>query len=364
MEQENPLGIRAIDHLHFYVHNIEAASARYLRSFGFSRIARARDLCLGVPGSVMCRSDVINQNRITFVFTEPRDQKSEIWRQVAKHGDGVHDIAFLVEDAAWALEEASRRGAAVVVPLQEKFGEIFRWGSIAAYGDVVHTFVERKTSRFAPSYKCYQPITPVFGDKSENSLLMIDHVVANVYSMAKLVEFYKKVFGFRQTQYFDISTPRSALTSIVLEDSEGYIKLPINEPFNPVGAGRSQIQEFLDDYNGPGVQHVALLTHDIISTVRGMQRHGVEFLWVPPMYYDALPGRVGLIEEDLAVLKETKILADRESSDGYLLQIFTRRHPFFEEIIQRKGNSCGFGHGNFQALFEAIEREQILRGTI
>ena len=191
---------------------------------------------------------------------------------------------------------------------------------------------------------------------------MIDHVVANVYSMKEWVKFYERVFGLVQTQYFDIKTPRSALMSMVMEDRDVYIKLPINEPFSEPGGGKSQIQEFLDDYKGPGVQHIAFLTNNIIPTIKEMRRRGVKFLPTPTTYYDdELAKRVGEIDEDIEDLKATSILVDREADDAYLLQIFAKKHPFFEEIIQRKGNSYGFGHGNFQALFEAIEREQVKR---
>lgn len=363
--QKNFLGLKRIDHVHFYVRDLKKAIRRYVDGFNFRIVARATNRSIGLPDTVHCDSIVLNQNRITFVFTQPIGNDGEIAKHVNRHGDGVKDVAFLVEDAKVALEEAERRGARTVVPLQiDCDGQgTFKWGSIAAYGDVVHSFIERKNYRgFAPGYIAERDNRDW---SSEISLLMIDHVVANVYSMKEWVGFYERVFGLVQTQHFDIRTPRSALMSMVMEDRDVYIKLPINEPFNEPGRGKSQIQEYLDDYKGPGVQHIAFLTNNIIPTVKEMRDRGVEFLLTPKTYYDdELAKRVGEIDEDIEKLKETSILVDREADDAYLLQIFANNHPFFEEIIQRKGNSYGFGHGNFRALFEAIEREQIKRGTL
>lgn len=363
--QKNFLGLKRIDHVHFYVRDLDKATDRYIRGFNFHTVAGANNACIGLPYSVPCHSVVLNQNKIVFVFTQPRLNDSEITEHIKKHGDGVKDVAFLVEDAKVALEEAERRGARVVVPLQREMDArgVFSWGSIAAYGDVVHSFIERKKYKegFAPGYR---PEWDSRDWSSDISLLMIDHVVANVYSMKEWVEFYERVFGLVQTQHFDIKTPRSALMSMVMEDRDVYIKLPINEPVNEPGGGKSQIQEYLDDYNGPGVQHIALLTNNIIPTIKEMRHRGVEFLQTPETYYDSLAKRVGEIDEGVDDLKKTSILVDREAEDAYLLQIFAKNHPFFEEVIQRKGNSYGFGHGNFQALFEAIEREQIKRGTL
>lgn len=364
LAQKNFLGLKRIDHVHFYVQDLGEVTKRYIHGFNFHTVARATSRCLGLPYSISCDSIVLNQNRIAFVFTQPWLSNSEITEHIKKHGDGVKDVAFLVEDAGMALEESERRGARIVMPLQTENDPrgTFRWGSIAAYGDVVHSFIERKNyTGFAPGY------TRELDRRdwsSEISLLLIDHVVANVHSMKEWVEFYKRVFGLVQTQHFDIRTPRSALMSMVMEDRDVYIKLPINEPFNEPGGSKSQIQEYLDDYNGPGVQHIALLTNNIIPTIKEMRRRGVEFLQTPETYYDALAERVGKIDEGIEDLKEASLLVDREADDAYLLQIFANNHPFFEEVIQRKGNSYGFGHGNFQALFEAIEREQVKRGTL
>jgi len=346
------------------VRDLEEATKRYINGFNFHIIARATNRSIGLPDLIECDSIVLNQNKIAFVFTQPTKNNSQIAKHIDKHKNGIKDIAFLVENAEVALGEVEKRGAQVVVPLQTKSDNrgTFRWGSIAAYGDVVHSFIERKNyTGFAPWY------TPEIDRRdwsSEISLLMIDHVVANVYSMKEWVGFYERVFGLVQTQHFDIRTPRSALMSMVMEDRDVYIKLPINEPSSEPGKGKSQIQEYLDDYHGPGVQHIALLTNNIIPTIKEMRHRGIEFLQTPKAYYDALAKRVGKIDESIDELQETSILVDREATDAYLLQIFANNHPFFEEVIQRKGNSYGFGHGNFQALFEAIEREQIKRGTL
>jgi 4-hydroxyphenylpyruvate dioxygenase len=364
LKQKNPLGIKGIDHVHFYVHNAAEVTARYCTKFNFNFVTLSNSCCFGIPQPTICNSFVLNQNRINFVFTQPVIlYDSDIRKHVLKHGDGVRDVAFLVEDAESALEVTKSKGARIVVPLQiarDNHGTM-RWGTIAAYGDVVHTFVERKEyDGFAPGYRACNERDV---QSSDISLLMIDHVVANVENMREWVEYYERVFGFKMTHHFDdIKTKHSGLMSMVLEGVGGYIKLPINEPTGP----KDQIQEFLNDYGGPGVQHIALLTDNIIPTIREIELRGESFL-VPPArdeYYRALFDRVGSITESLEDLMDTNVLVDRESDDAYLLQIFTKRHPFFEEIIQRKGNSKGFGHGNFQALFEAIEAEQRKRGTL
>jgi len=366
--QKNPLGLKRIDHIHFYVRNLEKTIKRYINGFNFNVGARAYHQCAGLRGFQPCRSILLNQNKIVFVFTQPDGlgDNHPIAEHVKKHGDGIKDVAFLVEDAKVALEEAERRGARIVVPLRVEDNLIkgtFRWGSIAAYGDVVHSFIERKDyTGFAPGYMLEYDSRDNWS--SDISLRMIDHVVANVTSMREWVEFYERVFGLVQTQHFDIRTPRSALMSMVMEDRDVYIKLPINEPSEVPGGGISQIQEYLNDYNGPGVQHIALLTNSIIPTIREMKRRGVEFMRPEDAYYDALLERVGKIDENIDDLKETSVLVDRDADDGYLLQIFANGHPFFEEVIQRKGNSYGFGNGNFKALFEAKEREQEKRGTL
>ncbi|HEY3837507.1 MAG TPA: 4-hydroxyphenylpyruvate dioxygenase, partial [Bryobacteraceae bacterium] len=282
-----------------------------------------------------------------------------IRQHLAQHGNGVKDVAFRVRDAAAALAHATQSGAHMVRPLDEH--DVFRGATIAAYGDTTHTFIERKHhGEFAPGYVN----VPGGIEDSEIQLMMIDHVVANVEHMDDWVDFYHRVFGFEQTAHFDINTGRSALMSKVMGDTEGYIKLPINEP----SSRNSQIQEFLDEYRGPGVQHIALLAPNIIGTIREMRARNMQFLSVPDTYYAALPGRVGQIKESIGQLRELGILVDRDREDGYLLQIFSKpvfnRPTLFYEIIQRRGNSEGFGEGNFRALFEAIEREQEKRGRL
>jgi 4-hydroxyphenylpyruvate dioxygenase len=270
-------------------------------------------------------------------------------------------VAFKVKDAKHALSEARRRGATAVRDLFENVD--IAHGAIAAYGDTIHSFVERrKSGEFAPGY-VNQP--GGIEDRDIN-FAMIDHVVANVEHMDPWVKYYQEIFGFDLFMHFDINTGRSALMSKVVSSTDGWVKMPINEP----SSVNSQIQEFLDQYQGPGVQHIALLTPDIISTVAEMRRMGQDFLEVPDTYYGAeFDQRVGAITEDKEVLKSLRILADRDlGDDGYLLQLFTKcvfaRPTLFFEIIQRRGRARGFGEGNFRALFEAIEREQARRGTL
>lgn len=355
----NPLGIRGIDHIEFFVEDAEKWAEYYEKGYGMYRRGYG-DTSTGLKGR---KAIVVGQGRVNFLFAQAEGQSSEaevIRSFVARHGAGVKDVAFRVGDTALALKNAAANGAKIVRPLDEH--EVFVGGSIAAYGDVVHTFIQRKTHTvFAPGY------SNVAGgiEDGEIQFAMIDHVVANVENMDAWVDFYHRVFGFDQTAHFDINTGRSALMSKVVGNEEGYIKLPINEP----SSKNSQIQEFLDEFKGPGVQHIALLTPNIISTVREMYAQGVKFIDVPDTYYDdTFHARVGKIEENLDLLKQYKILVDRDRADGYLLQLFTHpvfdRPTLFHEVIQRRGNSVGFGEGNFKALFEAIEREQVKRGSL
>ena len=359
----NPLGLRGIDHIEFYVDDAQTWAQYYVARFGLYLRA------IGRPETGLANriSYVVGQGRVVFVFTQPHGEgpvADAIREHLSVHGCGVKDVAFRVKDARWALVTAARAGAGIASDLSESSaaGQIdYRAGAIQVYGDTVHSFVERHTGRFAPGYE-----NAASGiEDGEISFAMIDHVVANVEHMDEWVEFYERVFGFDETAHFDIKTGKSALMSKVVGDEEGYIKLPINEP----SSRNSQIQEFLDEYRGPGVQHIALLTPDIISTVREMRAQGVTFMEVPDSYYDAeFHARVGQIKEDLADVKANGILVDRDRPDGYLLQLFTQpifgRPTLFHEVIQRRGNSDGFGEGNFKALFEAIEREQAKRGTL
>jgi len=358
-KHHNPLGVKSIDHIEFFVDDVDKWANYYINGYGMYRRAHG-DPSTGLKGR---RAIVVGQGRINFLFAQAAGQGSDadfIRDFVAKHGPGVRDVAFRVRDTAVALKHAEAYGAKIVRKLDEH--DIFIGGSIAAYGDTIHTFIQRKRhGAFAPGYvDCGGGI-----EDGEIQLAMIDHIVANVENMDEWVAFYARVFGFDQTAHFDINTGRSALMSKVVGDDDGYIKLPINEP----SSKNSQIQEFLDEFKGPGVQHIALLTPNIISTVREMRAQGVSFMDVPDTYYDAeFLKRVGEIREDLKSLKDLKILVDRDRPDGYLLQLFTHpvfgRPTLFHEIIQRRGNSVGFGEGNFRALFEAIEREQAKRGSL
>jgi len=311
----------------------------------------------------------LQQGKIRLVLTTALQPDSEIAKHVALHGDGVKDIALWVDDADSAYRETTRRGAhGVAEPseLKDEHGAV-RVSTIATYGETVHTFVERKnySGPFLPGFVAVKEdhiARPV-------GLLHIDHVVGNVgwNDMNKFVQFYEDALGFKQWQHFDdadISTEYSALMSKVMANGNGYVKFPINEPAE--GRRKSQIEEYLEYYKGPGAQHLALATNDIVATVTKMHAQGVEFLTVPHSYYSELQKRVGKIDEDIDELERLGILVDRDD-EGYMLQIFTKpvedRPTVFFEIIQRKG-SKSFGKGNFKALFEAIEREQDRRGNL
>ena len=354
----NPLGLKGIDHIEFIVDNADQWADFFVTKYGMARRFYA-DEKSGVIGR---RAHVVGQGRINFLLAEPqgRGDAADFMRwHLDRHGCGVRDVAFRVKDAHHALTEATRRGARVVRPLDEHTE--FNGASIAAYGDTIHTFIERKPhTGFAPGYVA----VPGGFDDGDIHFAMIDHVVANVEHMEPWVKYYEDIFGFDLFMHFDINTGRSALMSKVMSSTDGWVKMPINEP----SSANSQIQEYLDRYNGPGVQHIALLTPDIVATITEMRRLGQDFLEVPDSYYDdEFDKRVGRIEEDKEELRRLKILVDRDH-DGYLLQLFTKcvftRPTLFFEIIQRRGRAMGFGEGNFRALFEAIEREQQQRGSL
>ncbi len=358
-KDHNPLGIRGIDHLEFFVDDVEKWAEFHERCLGMCRRSRG-DVSTGLKGR---KAIVVGQGRINFLFAEAQGAGPEadaIRAHLAKHGNGVKDVAFRVRDAAKAIDHAVSSGAKLVRPL-DQHENMFNGATIAAYGDTTHTFIERLSSNaFAPGY-----VNVASGiEDSEIQLMMIDHLVANVENMDEWCDFYHRVFGFQLTAHFDINTGRSALMSKVMGSEEGYIRLPINEP----SSKNSQIQEFLDEYRGPGVQHIAMLTSDIVATVREMRKRGMKFLEVPGTYFDELPARVGEIKEDMGDLRALGVLVDRDRPDGYLLQLFSQplfdRPTLFYEVIQRRGNSVGFGEGNFRALFEAIEREQAKRGSL
>jgi 4-hydroxyphenylpyruvate dioxygenase len=364
MEQDF-LPLKGTDHIELYVGNAKQAAHFYQHAYGFELVAYA-----GPETGVRDRASyVLQQNKIRIVLTTSLQKDSEISEHVKKHGDGVKVLALWVDDASKSFHETTIRGAEPAKKpetIKDEFGEVVV-SSIKTYGETIHTFVERKNYKgpFLPGYK---PRKSTY--KSEPiGLKYIDHCVGNVElgKMNTWVEFYEKVMGFSLLVTFDdkdISTEYSALMSKVVSNGNGYIKFPINEP--AAGKKKSQIEEYLDFYHGPGVQHVAIATDDIIHTITELRKRGVEFLHVPEVYYDDVLDRVGKIDESLDELRKLNILIDRDE-EGYLLQIFTKpiqdRPTMFFEIIERHG-AKSFGKGNFKALFESIEREQELRGNL
>lgn len=359
------LPLNGTDYVEFYVSNSKQAAYFYKAAFGFQSLAYA-----GLETGLQDReSYVVQQGKIRLIFTSPLKSGTEIGKHIDKHGDGVKVVAFWVDDAAASYNETIKRGAKPFFePIVEKdeFGEVKRSG-IHTYGETVHIFVERSAYNgiFLPGFKEWKTEF----NPSEIGLQFVDHMVGNVElgKMNDWVNFYSNVMGFTQILSFDdndISTEYTALMSKVMSNGNGRVKFPINEPAD--GIKKSQIEEYLDFYEGPGVQHLAVATNDIIETVTQLRQRGIEFLRVPETYYEDLRDRVGAIDEDIEKLKALNILVDRDD-EGYLLQIFTRpvepRPTLFFEIIQRKG-ATSFGKGNFKALFEAIEREQELRGTL
>lgn len=360
------LPLHGTDYVELYVGNAKQAAHYYISAFGFQPLAYA-----GPETGVMDRASyAVRQNKLTFVLTTPLRQDNEIADHIYKHGDGVKIIALKVDDASSAWLETTQRGAqSFRAPkhMHDSNGQVVISG-IHIYGDTVHLFIERKNYNgvFLPGYRAWS--NSHFAT-TDTGLLYVDHCVGNVgwNQMNKWVKFYEEVMGFRNILSFDdkdISTEYSALMSKVMSNGNGYVKFPINEPAE--GKRKSQVEEYLDFYNGEGVQHVALATNDIVQTVRALKSRGVEFLQVPTTYYDDLLGRVGTIDEDLEPLRELGILVDRDD-EGYLLQLFSKpvedRPTLFFEIIQRKG-AKSFGKGNFKALFEAIELEQEARGNL
>lgn len=360
------LPLQGTDYVEFYVGNAKQAAHYYMSAFGFQALAYAGP----ETGQKDRASYAVRQNKLTFVLTTPLYPENEMADHVYRHGDGVKALALRVDDATSAWEETTRRGGKSYLEpkrLQDDQGEVVLSG-IHTYGDTVHLFIERKAYNgpFLPGFRAWS--NPHFAPTS-TGLLYVDHCVGNVgwNQMNPWVKFYEEVMGFRNILSFDdndISTEYSALMSKVMSNGNGFVKFPINEPAE--GKKKSQVEEYLEFYRGEGVQHVALATADIVSTVRELKSRGVEFLQVPTSYYDDLLDRVGTIDEDLGPLKELGILVDRDD-EGYLLQLFSKpvqdRPTVFFEIIQRKG-AKSFGKGNFKALFEAIEREQEARGNL
>ena len=359
------LPLEGTDYVEFYVGNAKQAAYFYKSAFGFQSLAYS-----GPETGVRDRASyAIRQNKLTFVLTTPLQRDNPIADHVDKHGDGVKVLALRVPDATSAWKETTKRGGKSYLEpkkLTDGQGEVVMSG-IHTYGDTVHLFIERKNyaGPFMPGYEkwetSYQP--------ASTGLEYVDHCVGNVgwNQMNPWVKFYEDVMGFRNILSFDdkdISTEYSALMSKVMSNGNGFVKFPINEPAE--GKKKSQVEEYLDFYNGEGVQHVAIATQDIVSTVTELQKRGVEFLKIPSTYYDTVLDRVGHIDEDLEPLRRLGILVDRDD-EGYLLQIFTKpvedRPTLFFEIIQRKG-AKSFGKGNFKALFEALEKEQERRGNL
>lgn len=365
----DPLAIDGFDHIEIYTESAKQSAFFLSRAFGFVPVAY-RGPETGCRDSV---SIALRQGDVMVQLTSSLRPNTAVSSFVHLHGFSTRDIAFRVGNCEAAYYEAMRRGATSVSPpteLGDSNGTIIH-AAIRTYGDTIHSFVERARYQgpFSPGFVPYAQIFPKSVEIKEAGLQVVDHVVGNVElgKMNEWVSFYETILGFSQLKHFsdkDISTEYSALMSKVMNGGRGKIKLPINEPAQ--GKRKSQIEEYLDFHNGPGVQHIAFATKDIITTVSTLRENGVRFLYVPTTYYDEVSGRVGAIKEDLARIKELGILVDRDE-DGYLLQIFTKplqdRPTTFFEIIQREG-SQGFGAGNFKALFEAIERDQAERGNL
>ncbi len=397
---QNPLGLKKIHHVEFYVGNAKQAEFYYRKAFGFSRAAYS-----GLEtGNRDTTSYLMKQNNVNFVLTTPLHPDHPAAEHIRQHGDGVRDIAFQVEDAEYAFEEAVKRGASAVIEpwdLTDEHGTV-RHAAIQTYGDTIHSFISYDNGKRAgsvgsptvtegagngsstngnpkseirnPKSKYTGVFLPGFVEQKVEGepvgIMIVDHIVGNVElgKMNYWCDFYRDVMGFHRYITFDdkdISTEYSALMSIVMSDGGHNIKFPINEPAESK-KGRSQIQEYIDFYRSAGAQHIALLCRDIRSTVAKLMENGVEFLTVPATYYEEMPARVGEIDEDIETLKKLGILVDRDE-EGYLLQIFTKpvedRPTVFYEILQRKGCK-GFGKGNFKALFVSIEEEQRRRGNL
>jgi 4-hydroxyphenylpyruvate dioxygenase len=358
--------IQGIDHVEYYVGNARQAAFYYSKAFGFRVTAYAGP----ETGARDRASWVLEQGDARYVFTGAMSPDSFVAQHAFEHGDGVRDVALTVPDAAHAWEEATKRGAESVLEptvTEDDHGKVVR-ASIKAYGDTIHSFIEREnySGVFLPGYREEEPFPD---DGLAVGIIAIDHVVANTElgKMNELVEFYANILGFGQLVHFrddQISTEYTALMSKVMWDGEGRVKFPINEP--APGKKKSQIEEYLDFYRSPGVQHIAMATDDIVATVSALRARGVRFIRVPQTYYEDLWSRVGEIEESTKDIERLGVLVDRDE-EGYLLQLFTKiqqdRPTVFYEVIERHG-SRGFGLGNFKELFVAIEREQAERGNL
>ena len=352
---ENPLGLVSIDHLEFTCDSMMGETPKLFHNMGFHKSFENKDL----------EAAVFSQGSVHFSMIASKDTSNPARHYFDKHGEGVSKISFLVKDAEFALKEAISRGATEVLPLKKEETEhgVFKTASIQGFGDVLNEFIER------PSKKIFKPGYQKIENDSESRPLScpitrIDHLTNNVPhgEMKKWVEFYERIYGFKVTRYFDIKGVKTGLESKVVQMPNGAIIIPINEP--DTKDGQSQIQEFLDLHKGPGVQHIALTTTNIIETVEELHKRKFQFLDIPKTYYEDIPKRDFKVTEDLGELEKNKILVDGDP-EGYLLQLFSQTYigPLFFEYIQRK-NHHGFGEGNFQALFDAIERDQKERGYL
>jgi 4-hydroxyphenylpyruvate dioxygenase len=349
---ENPAGLKHIDHLEFTTDSLSSPTLPLFSSLGFIQTAQTQD------------SRLYGQGQVRFLVKASQDEQEHSRRYHQAHGEGVSKISFAVENVERALEVTLKNGAKLIndLKVQESEHGITRTAAIQGFGDVLNEFVERPSQQFRPGF------TPISDDPAARPLKTrvsrIDHLTNNVPKgqMDHWVDFYKRTYGFRETRYFDIKGTKTGLNSKVVQSADNSIIIPINEPEKE--GGKSQIQEFLDVHKGPGVQHIAFMTPDIISTVAELRQRQIRFLGIPSTYYEDLPQRPFTVTEDLKVLEDLQLLADGDQ-EGYLLQIFSQTYigPLFFEYIQRK-NHWGFGNGNFQALFDSIERDQMRRGYL
>jgi 4-hydroxyphenylpyruvate dioxygenase len=349
---QNPAGLKSIDHLEFTVDSLQSPTVKLFSTMGFTQTAKNDD------------SSLYTQGQVRFLVKASQDENNLARKYFKAHGEGVSKIAFQVESVEKALEITLRNGAKLIndLKIEETAYGVTKTASIQGFGDVVNEFVERPVNEFRPGFKEVESDSTAQPLKTRVS--RIDHLTNNVPKgqMEHWVEFYKRTYGFVETRYFDIKGSKTGLNSKVVQLADNSIIIPINEPEKE--GGKSQIQEFLDVHKGPGVQHIALMTPDIISTVGELRERDVRFLKVPGTYYQAIPDRPFKVTEDLNVLEKLNLLVDGDP-EGYLLQIFSDTYigPLFFEYIQRK-NHWGFGNGNFQALFDAIERDQMERGYL
>ncbi len=350
--QPNPAGLKNIDHLEFTVNDLNSLTVKLFSTMGFIQTARTEE------------SILFTQGQVRFLVKASRNENDLSRKYFKSHGEGVSKISFQVEHVEKALDITLKNGAKLVqdLKIEESEAGVTKTASIQGFGDVVNEFVERPTNQFRPGFKTVDHDS--FALPLKTRVSRIDHLTNNVPKgeMDYWVEFYKRTYGFIETRYFDIKGSKTGLNSKVVQLADNSIIIPINEPEK--AGGKSQIQEFLDSHKGPGVQHIALMTPDVISTVSELRSRHLEFLDIPSTYYEMIPERPFKVTEDLKVLEELKLLVDGDP-EGYLLQIFSQTciGPLFFEYIQRK-NHWGFGNGNFQALFDSIERDQMKRGYL